>query len=80
MMKHRTSYIDLLAIFLVAFLSVILSFICIDIFFSILLWAMTGSLNVTCAEIEQVLFIGGVIGLFIGGACVIARYLGLKGF
>ena len=41
---------------------------------------MTGSLNVTCAEIEQVLFIGGVIGLFIGGACVIARYLGLKGF
>lgn len=33
MMKHQTSYIDLLAIFLVAFLSVILSFICIDIFF-----------------------------------------------
>ncbi|ECE0793486.1 hypothetical protein AAL09_12335 [Salmonella enterica subsp. enterica serovar Newport] len=80
MRLHHTSLIDLLIIFLIAFLSIILSFLCIDIIFSVFEWVLTGKFNSTWTSLGNVLFIGCVIGSFIGVVCVIARCIGLKGF
>ncbi|QLS07316.1 hypothetical protein HVY04_04840 [Citrobacter freundii] len=80
MSNRQTSLTDLSVIFLIAFLSIILSFLCIDILFSIFEWIVTGKLNITWNGVSRVLFMGCVIGSFIGVGCVIARCLGLKGF
>lgn len=71
---------ELFIIFIIAFLSIVVSFLCIDIFFSLLQWLLTGTLNITLNGVQHVLFIGCVIGAFIGIGCVLAKYFRLKGF
>ncbi|EFJ3452538.1 hypothetical protein G5I55_004511 [Escherichia coli] len=71
---------ELFIIFIIAFLSIVVSFLCIDVFFSLVEWLITGNLNISLKEIRHVLFIGCVIGSFIGIECALAKYFRLKGF
>ncbi|MEZ2541712.1 hypothetical protein ACBP70_25085, partial [Escherichia coli] len=71
---------ELFIIFIIAFLSIVVSFLCIDVFFSLVEWLITGNLNISLKEIRHVLFIGCVIGSFIGIGCALAKYFRLKGF
>ncbi len=77
---RKTKLADLLVIFLIAFLSIVLSFLSVHIVYFILEWIITGKSNITWRNVSQVLLIGCAIGSFIGIACVTARWLGLKGF
>ena len=80
-MRRYSQYLSkLFIVFIIAFLSIVVSFLCIDIFFSLLEWALTGKLKITLKGLGQVFFIGCAIGAFIGIGCVLARYFKLKGF
>ncbi|OQD47320.1 hypothetical protein BWZ29_22260 [Enterobacter cancerogenus] len=80
MRVRKVKLVDLLVIFLIAFLSIVLSFLSVDIVYSIFEWVITGKSNITWRSVSQVLLMGCSIGSFIGIGCVIARWLGLKGF
>ncbi|GDL40954.1 hypothetical protein DEO18_23255 [Escherichia coli] len=38
---------ELFIIFIIAFLSIVVSFLCIDVFFSLVEWLITGNLNIS---------------------------------
>lgn len=44
---------ELFIIFIIAFLSIVVSFLCIDVFFSLVEWLITGNLNISLKEIRH---------------------------
>lgn len=54
-MRRYSQYLsELFIVFTIAFLSIVVSFLCIDIFFSLLEWALTGKLKITLKGLGQV--------------------------
>ncbi|ELH8610245.1 TPA: hypothetical protein ACG0DR_002951 [Enterobacter asburiae] len=71
---------ELLILFIGCFLGVIICFLFIALIFDILIWLLTGKLDLTKDELFRVTKIGCMIGCFTGSVFVISRILKLKGF
>ncbi|MNC05698.1 hypothetical protein D3C75_531890 [compost metagenome] len=72
--------LGLLIIFIICTLGIVISFLCIALAIDILVWLLTGSFDLTKAEIFKVIKIGCIIGGSTGFVFVIAKLLRLKGF
>ncbi|KAF6661694.1 hypothetical protein CKF42_20240 [Pantoea sp. ARC270] len=72
--------LNLLILFIGCMLGIVVSFLCIALSIDILVWMLTGSFDLTKADILKIIKIGFVIGTFTGVVFVIARLFKLKGF
>jgi len=72
--------LNLLILFIGCMLGIVVSFLCISLSIDILVWMLTGSFDLTKADILKIIKIGFVIGTFTGVVFVIARLFKLKGF
>lgn len=72
--------LGLLVLFIACMVGVIISFLCIAIFFEALVWMLTGAFNLAMTDLVKTTKIGCVIGAFTGVVFVIARQFKLKGF
>ncbi|WP_202303614.1 hypothetical protein [Dryocola clanedunensis] len=71
---------SLLILFIACTLGVVISFLCIALSIDVLVWMLTGSFDLTKADILKTIKIACVIGSFTGAIFVIARLFKLKGF
>jgi len=72
--------ISLLIIFGICTLGIVISFLSIALAIDFIVWLLTGSFDLTKAEIFKIIKIGCIIGGSTGLVFVIARLLRLKGF
>lgn len=72
--------LNLQILFIACMLGIVVSFLCIALSIDVLVWMLTGSFDLTKADIFKVIKIGCVIGAFTGAVFVIARLFKLKGF
>lgn len=80
MKPYYGKILSLLILFIACMGGVIISFLCIAIFFDTLVWVLTGSFNLTMTDLVKTTKIGCAIGAFAGAVIVIARMFKLKGF
>lgn len=80
MKASNEKILSLIILFIACMLGVIISFLCIVLSVDVLVWMLTGSFDLTKADILKTINIGCVIGAFAGAVFVIARLLKLKGF
>ncbi|STU13509.1 Uncharacterised protein [Klebsiella pneumoniae] len=80
MKSFHEKILNLLILFIACILGVIVSFLCITLSIDVLVWMLTGTFDLTKADILKTIKIGCVIGTFTGAVFVIARLFKLKGF
>lgn len=80
MKPFNEKILNLLILFIACMLGIVVSFLCIALSIDVLVWILTGSFDLTKADILKIIKIGCVIGTFTGAVFVIARLFKLKGF
>lgn len=80
MKPFNEKILNLLILFIACMLGIVVSFLCIALSIDVLVWMLTGSFDLTKADILKIIKIGCMIGTFTGVVFVIARLFKLKGF